>query len=255
MKNIKTYDTFINESLKSYDMRSAKKVIAAELERLVGKDFWITTDQDLSDRFGGGYDVDKMIIVELGTKTGNGKKIKSVFNDVLAVFDKVGWFPANITVSYGKWQAPKGKLGGGSGDKSMGFKNVKYVEFPSNTRTISFTLDPVYDDIASTKGGDYYHVTKMENMDRILTHGLLPKSHSKRSYYPQRIYLATDIKSAEIILPELAREDPGRYVMLQVHVPDNIPIYKDTRYKHGGVYVLNPIAPENISPVVQNIAA
>lgn len=37
-----------------------------------------------------------------------------------------------------------------------------------------------------------YHITRSKNVDKILKFGLQPKTHSKKSYHPERIYVLSD---------------------------------------------------------------
>jgi hypothetical protein len=251
MKHISTYKSFLNESLNSYEMDIAKKAMAAEFARLGIKDVRINTDMDtmryVTKELKSTYETDKLIRVEFGTKTGKCEDAVDRMDDVLKAFEKVGWFPAEIRVTYGKWIGPKSDIGLGLGKMSKEYKTVADAEFPKDTRTISFILDPIYDDKVKPVDRTFWHITKKENVPSIMSKGLLPKTHSKRTYYPQRIFLATTRYNAEFIMPEIKREDPGEYVVLKVKVPENIQVYKDTRFKNAGVYVLNPIAPENIS--------
>jgi hypothetical protein len=245
MKHIKTYSQLF-ETLKSYDMTSAKKVLTREFANLGITDFWISTDQDMKDRIGKDYELDKLIILVFGGKTGDVKNVIEQMDKVLYVFEKIGWFPALLNYEYGKWDPPAGPGGHGVGKKKGEIKDMKNIVLPKDTRYLHFVLDPYFDDEVQPEDRTFYHATKKENVERIMKQGLLPKSHSKRTYYPQRIFLANNLKGVEFILPQLKGEEKGEYVILKVTVPKNIGIFTDTRYKGYGVYILDPIGPENI---------
>ena len=42
-----------------------------------------------------------------------------------------------------------------------------------------------------------YHITPTQNTNKILSIGLVPKSRSKASYHPDRVYLSKDLKDIE----------------------------------------------------------
>lgn len=260
MKNLKNFDAFVNESLKTYDMDNAKKVLLAEFERLGITDVYINTDLDMFRYFNKmahdlrreetDYQVDKMINITFGNKTGDVKNALDNIAKVQLAFEKVGWFPAKIRLESGEFRPPAGPRGGGSAPKQAEYKSFAHIkQYPNDLKLITVTLDPTYEDLYKGDSRTFWHVTKKENLASIMKKGLLPKTHMKRTYYPQRIHLATKKSNAEFILPELINEEPGEYVMLEVTVPDNVPIYNDTRFNRAGVYVLNPIAPSNIKQV------
>jgi len=260
MKYIKPFALF--ETLKSYDMVTARKVLLAEFKNLGITDVRISIDDDLySGEFSymkDEYDkriakgekrndiLDKLILVTFGGKTGDNKIVLDNIDKVLYAFDKIGWFPASVNYEYGNWTPPKGPKGAGVGEIRKEETDMSKLKMPDDTHYIHFALDPIYDDKIESKNRIFYHVTKKEIADKIMKEGLLPKSKSKRSYYPQRIFMSKTLQGAEDILPQLKREDNGEYVILKVVIPENIDIYKDTRYKQEGVYVLDPIRPDNI---------
>lgn len=263
MKHIKSFQLF--ETLKTYDMAVAKKVLAREFTSLGIKDFRIFTDEDVyldpdnkwskeeyDEKIKHGMTrneiLDKLIMVTFdGGKKGDCKNVIKNIDKILYAFDKVGWFAARAEYEYGKWTPPVTDKGSGVGEKRSGdiFDMKELKNMPEDTHYIHIVLDPIYDDeVKSTR--IFYHVTKKEIADKIFKEGLLPKSHSKIVYYPQRIYMSKTLHGAESILPQLRYVDHGNYVILKVTVPENISIYKDTRYKDEGVYILDPVSPEHI---------
>ena len=273
MKHIKSFQLF--ETLKSYDMSVARKVLLSEFKNLGITDVQIWTDEDIySDENSYSHEefkrrlakgeskndiLDKLIMINIGSKTGNCEIAIKNIDKILYTFDKIGWFPARGDYEYGKWTAPKSEKGGGVSAKKGTMTDMSNLNFPKDTHYIQFVLDPIYDDAITIKDRVFYHVTNKETADKILKEGILPKSHSKRTFYPQRIYLSRTLIGAKGILPQLKYENernkigkPGEeYVILKVRIPENIDIYKDTRYKQEGVYILNAVGPDNIELLKQ----
>jgi len=266
MKHIKSFQLF--ETLKSYDMAVARKVLLSEFKNLRITDVLIWTDEDIySDENSYSHEdykrrlakgekkndiLDKLIMVTIGSKTGDCKNIIKNIDKVFYAFEKVGWFPASVDYEYGKWTPPKSEKGAGVGALKGKQKDMSKLKFPEDTHYIHIVLDPIYDDQINPIDRTFYHVTKKEIAEKIMKEGLLPKSKSKRTYYPQRIFLSKTLIGAEGILPQLKYEDKGDYVILEVKVPKNINIFKDTRYKSEGVYILDPISPDNIKQLEEN---
>jgi hypothetical protein len=88
-----------------------------------------------------------------------------------------------------------------------------------------------------------YHITDTMYLDKILNMGLVPKSKSKKTYHPERIYL-TKIKSQCNSLfnhPEFGIENPVIFSIDKNKLEDkNIFIYRDP-YLSDGVFVINNI--------------
>ena len=96
----------------------------------------------------------------------------------------------------------------------------------------------------------YYHVTDKKHLPKILKIGLTPKTKSKLSHHPERIYLAKDEEYANDIMKQFL--DGGfikNPVILRIkpHGLTNV-FLKDQQYD-GGVYTQQNIPPKNIEIV------
>ena len=98
-----------------------------------------------------------------------------------------------------------------------------------------------------------YHITPTQNVNKILNIGLVPKSRSKASYHPDRVYLSKDLEDIEN-LGEMFYQKTGikNWTILKIEtdiIPgDYLKLYTDPNYKQG-YYTLNNIPPQAIEKV------
>ena len=95
-----------------------------------------------------------------------------------------------------------------------------------------------------------YHVTDKKNLDKILKIGLTPKTKSKLSYHPERIYLAKNENSVNDIIELFKR---GNFIneplVLKIDT-NNLPnVFLVDKQFDGGVYTQQNIPPKNIEIV------
>lgn len=117
-------------------------------------------------------------------------------------------------------------------------------------------FEPKFNNIEYTqtlKGHLLYHITTKTRLPKILKFGLIPKSLSKRSYHPDRIYLLTDNndKIIQIMSNELYNNQTETVLLtidLSKH-PFPIKLYKDSECAIEGVYTLENISPDCIIAV------
>jgi len=98
-----------------------------------------------------------------------------------------------------------------------------------------------------------YHITPTQNVDKILKIGLVPKSRSKASYHPDRVYLSKGLEDIEN-LGEMFYQKTGikNWTILKINtdlVPgDYLRLYTDPNYT-SGFYTLNNIPPQAIEKI------
>jgi hypothetical protein len=153
------------------------------------------------------------------------------FDELLKYANNLGWFPSFILT-------PKQK---GKFNRSM------YNEKKSTVR-----FEAKFDEeIVGKTPSVLYHVTPTKNVDKILSKGLAPRSGSKASYHPERIYLGKNIKDVQqlvTIMRSMAQE--RNWTILKINT-DKIPggylkLYNDPNYSGKGFYTLNNIPPQAI---------
>lgn len=145
----------------------------------------------------------------------------------------LGWFPSWLeTDEYkGKWNPNI-------------LKNSKEIEKLRFEAKYDFKIDKIPDIL--------YHLAPEKNWEKISKLGLLPKSRSKASYHPERVYLTQDEKSAKS-LAELFYQKTGEkeYALIKIEttlIPDYFKLYKDPNFKNG-YYTMNNIPPNVIEKI------
>jgi hypothetical protein len=121
--------------------------------------------------------------------------------------------------------------------------------FNNDTKPIAFILEAKYDhevDIPET----LYHASPIRFKDKILKHGLTPKTGNKISNHPERIYLTDDLNKAIDFGNYLREEDSdwykNGYCVYSVRGTGISKLYSDVNFRQGGFYTLNNIKSENI---------
>jgi hypothetical protein len=134
----------------------------------------------------------------------------------------------------------------------------KHYDNDDNIISISIEFEPKYDieyNGMRKKQTKFYHITPTiywEN--KISKIGLSPKSQSKQSYHPERVYLTYNVDDMESLLKKLFlnnKQDYGYkkyYSILEVDIPNDIKLYVDNGYK-GGVFTLNNINVKNVDEI------
>jgi hypothetical protein len=159
--------------------------------------------------------------------------IDTLNNGIIKDANNLGWFPSYIeTEEYtGKWDEKYFK----EGEIKLRFE-AKFDE-------------EIVENIPDT----LYHITPTQNADKILKIGLVPKSRSKASYHPDRVYLSNDLDDIEN-LGEMFYQKTGinDWTILKIKtdmVPGNyLKLYTDPNYKQG-YYTLNNIPPQAIEKI------
>jgi hypothetical protein len=159
---------------------------------------------------------------------------------LLQYTNNLGWFPSNVT--YGTNFSKNVKWG----------KSIIKELFTKSIQTLKFSFEPKYDIKAdATLKKYYYHMTPTLYVDKILKNGLIPKSRSKKTYHPDRIYLSDNPQSLLDIIPEFAlTTDILDWSIIEVYtgfIDMYLQLYKDQNFKERGFYTLNTITPECLS--------
>jgi len=159
--------------------------------------------------------------------------INALNNGIIKDANNLGWFPSYVeTEEYtGKW-------------------NEKYFK----EGEIKLRFEAKFDEeIVENIPDILYHITPTQNADKILKIGLVPKSRSKASYHPDRVYLSKDLKDVEN-LGEMFFQKTGinDWTILKIKtdmVPgDYLKLYTDPNYKQG-YYTLNNIPSQAIEKI------
>ena len=148
---------------------------------------------------------------------------------ILKLTNNLGWFPSWI---------------------SSPFYNGKYSKDIKINTTSKIRFEAKYDEKVENVPEFLFHVTPSTNTSKIQEKGLSPKSRSKASYHPERIYLLK-YTSYAIDLADMFYQKTGETIwdLLKINtqkIPgDYLKLYKDPNYQHG-YYTLNNIPPQAI---------
>jgi hypothetical protein len=98
-----------------------------------------------------------------------------------------------------------------------------------------------------------YHIAPLKSWEKIKKIGLVPKSRSKRSFHPERVYLGKDEENTIKLAPKFYQETGlNEWVVLRIDtnmIPgEYLRLYYDPNFKHG-YYTLNNIPPQAIEKV------
>jgi hypothetical protein len=146
----------------------------------------------------------------------------------------LGWYPSWISTSNysGKWNPKLFNY-----DRSEIIFEAKFDE------EVVENIPPIL-----------YHITPTQNSNKILHIGLVPKSRSKSSYHPERVYLGKSLEGVEKLASQMYQRTGERnYTILKIE-PEMIPgeylkLYTDPNYTKEAYYTLNNIPPQAIEKI------
>lgn len=207
------YNIALNEGLiKTQDILKTKDIINKSF-----KNVKVITDLD-----------DNIVAIEFSPFLFKPDEIERLFKLV----NNLGWFPAiyhtNLTRGMVKY-----------------IDDASFLSAIKKADRVGVKLEPKFDP-EYNKQTIYYHVTKQSYIPKIEKVGLIPKTQSKISYHPERIYLATSLNYALDILEQLYafNDSIPLWVIYQVNT-EKIPNFKTMKDPNfiGGVYTTQNIPP------------
>jgi hypothetical protein len=164
---------------------------------------------------------------------------KNDLEPFLQTANNLGWFPSYMVVPdkrgtntefQGKW------------DKNRFSEGETYVSFEAK-----------YDEqVVENIPKILYHASPSKNADKILKIGLSPRSRSKKSFHPERVYVSSSLTKIKNIIPLLGKLEGDRnYTVFKINteeVPGNyFKLYKDPNLPDTGFYTVNNIPPYALS--------
>ena len=94
-----------------------------------------------------------------------------------------------------------------------------------------------------------YHVCREADKDKINKYGLVPKSKSKRSYHPDRVYLFLDLEQAQNMVDTFNSDIKQDYTIIELDIDDNLKsslyLKQDPNHSYG-FYTTTNIHPNYI---------
>lgn len=127
--------------------------------------------------------------------------------------------------------------------------------FISNTDESMIKLEPKFDTVIDNIPAKLYHVTPVDNLDKIFKIGLTPRSQNKQTSHPDRVYLTFNTAAALEIANIFSTGgfagtgDNKDYALLEVDTAklSNVIFYSDLNFYKKGVYTTQNIPPAAIS--------
>lgn len=137
--------------------------------------------------------------------------------------------------------------------KSFPWINVElFLNESNNKDKCELFFESKYDEELKYKPNNLYHVTKIENLNKIKKKGLIPNYNEKGDWRPDRIYFSLNKKDVFRIKEQNEIRDKMygnnfKYVILGVITAniENLKLYKDPR--SNGVYTYNHFNPKSIT--------
>lgn len=162
-------------------------------------------------------------------------------SDLLKLINNLGYYITAYIVD-GKYQKYN----------SAKFRDLIVIEEPKELMLI---LSAKYDEEQTNLPATVFHVTNSMYLPKIKQIGLKPTTQSKLADHPERIYLALDRESAELIakrMQQLGKYEPQLLVIDTTKLPKNLKFYNDPHFSERGVYTLGNI-PLNAITKIENI--
>jgi hypothetical protein len=127
-----------------------------------------------------------------------------------------------------------------------------FLKESKNKDKCELFFDSKYDEELKYKPDNLYHVTKIENLNKIKKNGLIPKYDKKGDWRLDRIYFSLNKKDVFKIKEQNEFRDKMygnnfKYVVLEIDINNigNLKLYKDPR--SSGVYTYNHFNPKSIT--------
>lgn len=167
------------------------------------------------------------------------------FTHLLKLINNLGWFVSGVLIfrSDLKWEK---------------FDLNSFLKNDFDRRWISFQLEAKYDLEADVYDFDIlFHVAPLENRDKILRIGLVPRSKEKILSHPERIYLTDTEEDANNIAFQFQRgNESSKWTLLQIDfkgVRKNNPsirLFSDPNFRRA-LYTLSNIPPQFLKDLGQ----
>lgn len=167
------------------------------------------------------------------------------YQELKHLLNNLGWF-----ISWFKIESDSGNISGKFNEKTVINSFNKDDVFFIELRVEAKFDEEVVENIPSI----LYHIVPTQNSDKILKIGLVPKSRSKASYHPDRVYLGKSIGGVEKLIPQMHQITGNKnYTILKINT-EMIPggylrLYTDPNYSKEAFYTLNNIPPQAIEKI------
>lgn len=179
---------------------------------------------------------------------------KEYFNKIeglVKYLDTLGYFAATFKVLSKDQEV--------SPDNYKNFNDAKEVlSATDNAQQVWIEIEAKYDDSTGDASSFFYHLTSKNALGKIKKQGLVPRSKSKKSHHPDRIYIVDDLKSLRQLLiqfSEIEGKELFDYVVLKIdyNLTSKPKIYNDPNFLSLGYYVVDNIPPTAIVDTIEAV--
>jgi hypothetical protein len=164
--------------------------------------------------------------------------VDSSLNTINKLFtNRHGWFPSKMIINY-----TDGLIDIFTYDENI-LKGVDNKRFDS----VKITYEANYD-IEEEVPAKLYHLSTSEYKDKILKNGLVPKSKSKLTKHPDRIYVCLKIEKCYDLIRNMNSINENKdWILYEISTKgiNDLKLYTDPNYE-GGYYLVDNIPPSNI---------
>lgn len=171
-------------------------------------------------------------------------KFRDKYLDVIKTLENLyGWFLSGITVGHDNDM--DSDIGAFKRDFYDIVDNLNDGDDEDNDILLTLWFEPKYNTLLSAYNlpDTIYHITDLKYLDKIKTLGLTPKSKSKMSYHPERIYFITDKTSVDELLQH-SNFLIAVPVLLTIDISElkhKYKFYTDPNFAESGIYTLSNI--------------
>jgi len=225
------YDNFVinmNEGLiHTYSIKTSIRILTNKISSFGIKNFRISNYEErtivivIESLF---FNIDLDVLINIINMLGYFPSIFNFYDKNETFIDSIKYENINNEKKYNKFiKEFKEKL-----EKSYNFE----IQIESKFNQIVNKPDKVF------------HLTRIENLDKILKIGLVSKSNSKIAYHPSRIYFGFE---ADVVKNLSFQFGKGEYVLLEIDlIKINIKLYNDPDFYENGCYTIDNIPPKCI---------
>lgn len=206
-----------------------------EILRRAGYNFYLSKEEDAP------YGVLNTFVVDIDAYDNIKQK-----NDLLRLTNNLGYFPSAIILD---------------NNHHMTYSESNFVDATeSGAYSIEISFEPKYDyeinleELSKKSGGKLYHVTPKKHIEKIKKIGLTPRSESKRSYHPDRVYLTYLENAAFEIADQLGSHEGDDMVKIIIDINklrSRVKFYVDVNFFPIGIYTMDNISPKSFSKIVE----
>ncbi len=129
----------------------------------------------------------------------------------------------------------------------------KMIQNPK-VNLITLVCEAKFDFLVDKMPNYLYHIAPLQSWNKIKETGLVPKSRSKSSSHPERVFLTKSVKEAEDLGYKFYQKTGIRdWVLIKIDINlipgDYFNLYQDPNYLNKGYYTLNNIPPHSINKI------